>query len=275
MKRVHRAPPIALLLLLVTAGCATSAPPGSAGAQIPAGRHSISGGGGAMASVTALTTAFSREHPGVTFVLDDIGSDGGVALAGAGKADLGMISRDLKDAERDLVQTVPVGLSGTGIIVNAANRIHGLTRAQARDVFSGKTTDWAELGGTPGRIRTFTREPDASTRSSFESYVYQGKGQYASDTVVINDLEAMLNAVAGFRGAVGIATLSEETLKNPSVRFLAIDGAEATRENLQAGAYPIRRPLFIVYRPEYLKPATAAFLEFVRSPEGQRIVSSF
>ncbi len=228
-----------------------------------------------MAAVTALSTAFSRQHPGVTFVLDDIGSDGGVTLTSQGTVDLGMISRDLKGAERDQVETLPVGLSGTGIIVNAANPVHGLSKAQARDVFSGAIADWAALGGPAGHIHTFTREPDASTRSAFEGYVFGGKGPYAPDTVVLNDLEAMLNAVTGFREAVGIATLSAETLKHPGVRFLAIDGIEPTRENLQAGSYPMRRPLYVVYRREHLKPATAAFLEFVRSPEGQRIVARF
>jgi ABC-type phosphate transport system substrate-binding protein len=103
-----------MLSIGLLAGCAAPRP-----VQPPAdplaGRYSIKGGGSALPTVQVLTNAFSKQHPTVMFTLEDVGSDGGVALTAQGADDLGMISRNLKPAEQGLVETVPIGVLGTGV----------------------------------------------------------------------------------------------------------------------------------------------------------------
>ncbi len=61
-------------------------------------------------------------------------------------------------------------------------------------------------------------------------------------------------------------------LGDKRIRAVAIDGVAATKENISAGTYPVIRPLFLVYNPKKVKPAIAAFVDFVSSADGRHIV---
>jgi len=69
-------------------------------------------------------------------------------------------------------------------------------------------------------------------------------------------------------------TLTEKIRSDQHVRFLSLDGVAPTKKNVQTGAYPVLRPLYLVRNAQQVVPAIAAFLDFVRSPEGQRIIES-
>jgi len=241
-----------------------------------AGVYTSSGGGGAIAAVKALTTRFSELHPGVTWQVEETGSDAGINLAAAGQIDFGFVSRALTADELKKLNTVNIGLAGTGVIVNAANPTKNLTKEQVRKVFAGEIKNWSELGWNNEEIKVFIRESNAATRTNFESYFFGGKATYAKDTTEVFELEQTLKAVGSFRASIGMATTSSRTLSDPTVHALSIDGVTPTTENLLSGAYKIGRPLLIVYPIDEskLKPATRAFLEFVQSPEGQRIAAS-
>jgi len=86
-----------------------------------AGAYIARGGGGALDNVGPLIKEFTKLHPSMTWQgMDDIGSDAGVKLVQSGDIDLSFISRDLKPAEIGAVLTVPIGSTGTGVVVNAA-----------------------------------------------------------------------------------------------------------------------------------------------------------
>jgi ABC-type phosphate transport system substrate-binding protein len=71
-----------------------------------------------------------------------------------------------------------------------------------------------------------------------------------------------------------MATTSDTTLADPSVRFLVIDGVAPSRDTLRSGEYGLRRPLFITYQSTGLQPAARALLDFVRGPEGQALTAT-
>ncbi len=264
---------LAAALLVATCGGAT---PGTPKADPLAGIYSSSGGGGALASVQALTKRFSELHPGVTFQVEETGSDAGINLAAAGQIDFGFTSRELKADELTKVKSVGIGLVGTGVIVNSANTVKNLSKEHVRKVFAGEISNWSELGGSNDEIKVFIREANAATRTNFEAYFFGGKATYAKTATEVNELEQTIKSVGSFRAAVGMATTSNRVLTDDTVRALSIDNIAPTIDNIVNGTYKIGRPLLIVYPADEatVKPAIKAFLDFVRSPEGQRIAAS-
>src|SRR5436309_5297263 len=93
------------------------------------GQYIVNGGGGALDNVKALTEAFGKQHPAITWQgLEDVGSDAGVNLTANGDAHPGYISRDLRDAEKGKVVTAAIRASGTAGAVGAANRVNVPTK---------------------------------------------------------------------------------------------------------------------------------------------------
>src|SRR6267378_4655442 len=266
-----------VLAALLVASCGGANPIAKPTDDPLAGTYVTKGGGGALDAVKALTSGFSAVHPTVVWQgFDDVGSDAGVSLTVSGTVDLGFISRDLRAAEKGTVETVAIGASGTGVGVNATNSIKGLTKDQVAKIFTGQITDWKDVGGSPGKIRVLLREPESSTRSAFESYFFGStKPVYAKDAVEVSQIDETLKAIGSFKDSIGMMTMNAKAFSTTDVRLISIDNIAATRETLANGTYPIRRPLFFVYNPEpaKVKPTIKAFIDFVKGPDGQKILA--
>lgn len=241
------------------------------------GQYIVNGGGGALDNVKALTDAFGKMHPNITWQgLADIGSDAGVNLVVSGETDLGYISRDLKDTEKGKVELLSIGASGTAVAVAASNPVKSLTKDQVAKIFTGVITDWKDVGGTPGKIRILIREAGASTRSAFEAYFFDGKKPtYAPNAVEVTNIDQTVKAINSFKESIGMVTMGAVTFSDTTIAFATIDGVAATRDNLNSGKYQVRRPLYLVYSSDSakVKPTIKAFIDFVKGPDGQKILA--
>jgi phosphate transport system substrate-binding protein len=276
MTLLNKSLKLALVALLV-ASCGGANPIVKPTEDPLAGTYVLKGGGGALDAVKALTSGFSATHPTVLWQgFDDVGSDAGVLLTVSGNVDLGYISRDLRAAEKGTVETLAIGASGTGVGVNGTNTIKALTKDQVAKIFTGQITDWKDVGGTPGTIRVLLREPESSTRSAFESYFFGStKPVYAKNAIEVFQIDETLKALGSFKDSIGMMTMNAKAFSTGDVRLLTIDNIMATRDTLANGTYPIRRPLYFVSQtePAKVKPTIKAFLDFVKGPEGQKILA--
>jgi len=261
--------------ILMCAGCARTA---AQAHQDPySGRYAASGGGGAVDHVQALVKRFDELHPGVVIQTEDVGSNAGISLAQSRSTDFGFTSRDLTKAEKATLDSLPIGVNGTAVVVNADNPVTALTKEQVRGIFSGEITDWSEVGGPPGRIRVVIREKTASTRGSFDDYFFDGNPNYTDDVTEVHSAAQTTSTVKSLETAIGMVTLEQSTASDRGIRLLSIDGVQASMATLEDGSYPVRRDLFLIFNPDQatLKPAVRAFLDFVRGDEGQRIIDRF
>jgi phosphate transport system substrate-binding protein len=264
--------------LLFTVSCLGPGPAPSATPDPFAGNYTGQGGGGALPQMRALTARFGELHPGMTWVLEDVGSDGSAPLVESGDTDLGFVSRDLNGDEKAKVEFFSLGASGTALAINASNTVSGLTKDQVAKIFTCEISDWKDVGGAPGKIRTFVREPISSTRGVFESFFYgKTKPTYCKDVVEVQDLDQTVSSLQQFPGGIGMVTMSDRTYKDASIKLLAIDAVAANATNLRSGTYRVRRPLFLLWHKDTskLKPAVKSFIEFVKGPEGQTILAGF
>ena len=265
---------LAVILALAASSCA---PASNTTTQVDSmiGRYRISAGGGTIPVLTTLTQRFTELHPGVLWDIENVGSDAAVASVQRAEADLGGVSREMSAAEKQAVATLPLGLSGTAIVVNASNPIASLTREQIRGIFAGDIKDWSQVGAPPGEIKAFVREPSAATRQIFDEYIFAGKAAYRADYTPVDSADQTTKAITSFKDAVSMLTITDATLKDTRYRLVPIGGIAPTMETLQSGAYPMRRPLYLVYNAskDKLKPAISAFVDFMKSPEGQKLLT--
>ena len=273
-KRSARLPRVAAILVIALTACSSPATTTTQTDSL-SGRYRVSGGGGTIPILTTLTTKFTQLHPGVLWDIENVGSDAAIASVQRAEADLGGVSREMTAVEKQAVGVLQIGLSGTAIVVSASNPIASLTKDQIRGIFAGDIKDWSQVGAPAGEIKTFVREPTAATRQIFDEYIFAGKPAYRADYTPVDSADQTTKAITSFKDAISMLTITDATLKDTRYRLVPIGGVAPTMENLQSATYPMRRPLYAVFSAsrDKLKPAISAFIDFVKSPEGLKLLT--
>lgn len=217
---------------------------------------------------------FQNLNPGVNIQVEGPGSGTGVAKASDETADIGMASRNVKASEllnAPRLITFGVAKDSVSVVINPDNQLAGsldLTVDQVNEIFTGTITNWSEFGGPDHKIDVYTREEGSGTRATFMEFTDIEEGEFVADASVQQGNSAMRAAVAG--DPYGIAYISLGYVDS-TVSPAKIDGVEGTVENVLAGTYPFQRILWMFTngKPSELEQA---YLDYVMSPEGQRIV---
>ena len=118
----------------------------NAGSKKLNGKIIIAGSSSITPLMEKLKEAYIAQNPSVNIEILQSGSTTGINSVLQGIADIGMVSRELKDKELDSgVKAEVLAIDGLAVIVNPQNKIEGLSKAQVKDIFSGKILKWEEL----------------------------------------------------------------------------------------------------------------------------------
>ena len=118
--------------------------------------------------IGTLGEAFT-EKEGINVTYNPTGSGSGIQAVSEGRCDIGLSSRALKDDEKAALTETVVALDGIAMIVNPENPVSDLTVEQIADIYTGKITNWSEVGGNDAEIVLIGREAGSGTRDGFES----------------------------------------------------------------------------------------------------------
>lgn len=235
------------------------------------GTVSVNGSTSMEKVIGALGEAFEANHDGITFTYDPTGSGSGIAAVKDGRCDIGLSSRKLKDEEKaeGLTETV-LAYDGIAVIVHPENPVSNLTLSQIADIYTGKVTNWSEVGGEDAAIVLIGREAGSGTRDGFESITRtEGACQYRQELTSTGNV---ITAVAGNENAIGYASLA--SVKD-SVKALSVDGVNPTEETVKDGSYAVQRPFILVTKMNETLSATAqSFFDYATSAEARDIITS-
>lgn len=195
------------------------------------------------------------------------GSSAGITAAQTQSADIGMSSRSLQVDELDLWQ-VEIAVDGLVLIVNPKNPIEDLSLNQIRDIYAGTITQWSQLGGSSSKIHLIAREEGSGTRSAFTELV-MGEVEITPKAIVQDSNGSVMQLVAGDPNSIGFISMG---LVNDQVKALALDGVEASGENIMNNTYILARPFLFVTK-DVPTGLTKDFIDFILSSEGQKILS--
>jgi phosphate transport system substrate-binding protein len=224
---------------------------------------------------------YMKANPKALIQVTGGGSGTGIAALINGTTDICQASRPMKEDEkrklRDRFQTmgieIPVARDGLAIYLNEANPVRELSLEQLREIYTGRLTNWKEVGGGDARIVIYGRENNSGTYVCFKDHVLLGR-DYSPACQTLPGTAAVVNAVARDPNGIGYGGGAYgRGVRECAVRKDASSAAVApSLETVRSGAYPISRYLYFYVRQ---RPAGDAkkFVDWVLSDEGQGIVS--
>jgi len=112
-----------------------------------------------------------EKHPNVKTTVQGGGLSVGIKSVQQGTADIGMSSKELSPEEKGNLKEFMIGKDGIVIAVNTENSVSDLTLDQVKGIFSGKITNWKDVGGSDATVNVITREEGSGTRKAFEEIV--------------------------------------------------------------------------------------------------------
>ena len=159
---------------------------------------------------------------------------------------------------------------GIAIVVNPENKVEDLTVEQIADIFTGKITNWKEVGGDDAEIVLIGREAGSGTRDGFESITGTEEAcQYRQELTSTGDV---ITTVAGNPAAIGYASLASV---QDSVKAVTVGGVAPTEETIADGSYAVQRPFILVTKEgEQLSDAAQAFFDYATSEAANEIITS-
>ncbi|MDE7261848.1 MAG: phosphate ABC transporter substrate-binding protein [Oscillospiraceae bacterium] len=214
--------------------------------------------------MAALQEAYREACPEVRVNVSGTGSGAGIEAVLSGVCEIGLSSRELTEDETARGAGARVlALDGIAVIVHPSNPVRELGMEELAGIFTGKTGNWAQLGGEDRPIAVYGREAGSGTRASFEDAVgVRDRCVYTCEYCSTGDVAGNVAENPNGIGYVSMAVLSS------AVRSVTLDGAACTAEAIRNGAYPLRRPMLLVKKGR-LSEAAWEFWNFAFSPEAE------
>ena len=265
---------LAISLLAAVAGCGETT--------------SLNGSGGAIqvkGSDTMVNLAqmwaedYMNERPDTSIAVTGGGSGTGISAMINGTTDMANASREMKDKEKEQasgqgieVEEHKVALDGIAVLVHPDNPVNTLTTNQLAGIFTGRITDWSDVGGSAGPIVILSRESNSGTHVFFKEHILDNE-EYSPEALLMPSSQAIFEEVKQNPNGIGYVGMGyiQEGVRAVKVSKDNAAGVLPSIETVQSGEYPISRPLYI-YITKDASQAVTDYLDWILGDEGQAIV---
>lgn len=221
----------------------------------------IVGTGDGVAILKAIGEAFSQKNPGVTIIVPkSIGSGGGIKSVGKDLYKIGRVARRIKDKEKHLdLKYVPYAKVPTVFFANKSVGVKNLSTNQVCDIYSGKITNWKDVGGKDAKIRVHRREDgDSSLRSLLKSFPGFKDITITSKSKTAYKTADMISVIEDKKGTIGFGPY--DVVKRANVDVFTIDEKKPTEAN-----YPSAGTLGLIFKAKNYTGNIKNFVEFATS----------
>ena len=252
-----------------TAMAASGAPTAlAASGNTISGKLTLAGSSALLPLMQEAATQFQAKNPDAQITVTAGGSGAGRTQVCQGKIDIGDSDVKLSDKEKtnlncaDAVET-PIAIQAFAPVANKTGpgSATSLTKQQLIDIFTGKTTNWKDVGGTDQAIVLINRAKGSGTRSQMAKFLFAGDDtKFATGASEEDNSETVKTTVSQTPGA--ISYLGFAYVSDPAIEALGIDGNAPTKENIQAGKWPIGGPGYAITKGAPTAVAKA-FIDFV------------
>ncbi|MGD1862947.1 MAG: phosphate ABC transporter substrate-binding protein [Phormidesmis sp.] len=224
--------------------------------------------------IAEIAERYQTDHPDVVFDIQTGGSNKGAEDVRAGLNDIGMMSRSLNPDETDLT-TFTIAQDGISILLNQSAVVNTLERQQIIDIFTGKVTNWQQVGGNDAPIQVLSKNVNHATVGLFAKY-FELEPEQIVATQLVGDNEEVIETVLGNPAAIGYVSVGAAEYKivhGMPLKLMSLEGIAATIRKVSQGVFPLSRPLNLVTAkaPEGLEKD---FIEFSCSSAVEDIIQA-
>ncbi|CAI6078042.1 phosphate ABC transporter substrate-binding protein PstS family protein [Cohnella sp. JJ-181] len=243
----------------------------SSGAAL-SGAISAAGSTALQPLVDQASKKFMDLNKDVTITVNGGGSGAGLSQVAEGTVQIGnsdvFAEEKLKDADADKAKELvdhQVAVVSIAAVANKDVGVDNLTKAQLVDIFTGKVTNWKDVGGKDEKVVLVNRPASSGTRATFENFALGAKSEDLPDSITEDASGTVRKLVSETPGAIGYLALS---YLDDTIQALKYEGVEPTSENVASGTYPVwaYEHMYTKGQPE---GAVKAFLDYMLSDEIQ------
>lgn len=233
------------------------------------GTVTASGSSALLPLAQAAADKFMESNPELVITVNGGGSGEGLKQVADGSVDIG--NSDVSAEEKldaDVAKTLTdheVAIVAMAPVVNKDLGITSLTTDQLVSIFTGKVTNWKDVGGPDEEILLVTRPSSSGTRATFKKWALNGEEEASNEALETDDSGTLVQTVSTNKGAIGYVALSY-LVNNTDVQAVAIDGVEPTLENAYSGEYKVWSYEHMYTNGEGSKEAQA-FIEYMCGDE--------
>lgn len=201
-----------------------------------------------------------KKESGTKLNISGGGSQHAVDSLLANKIDIGMVSRDLTEQEKNAVYYVTIGYDTLAFIVNNDNPLHNISKKDLIEIYTGEVKNWKKFNTKDEKIHLLSKRLDRGTLNVFEHYtgLFHPQNLKNSDKSKMIDATAweagsnndMMVWVGGIVNSIGyISAGSANIIKKHGlpIKILTLDNVKPTKENIQNQSYPIKRELNLIF----------------------------
>lgn len=219
--------------------------------------------------------AFKKDQPDVNATYASVGSSNGIAGVLDGVYSIGGSSKsEAKNIDAG-VYPIKIAIDGIATVVSSNIPVDDLSREQITDIYTGKITNWKELGGPDAEIVVLSRDEASGTYDTWETFTVKAANEEFREGMIVvvsnGDLASKLSTTPNAIGYIGAGFISEIG----DAKVITVDGIEATEKTIKSFEYPYSRYLFMVMKEA---PSPGSLEEYfinwlLTSREGKKAVT--
>lgn len=265
------------LLTLGLMGCGNSGDSAQQGAsQALKGTITSSGSSALLPLAKEAAAEFKKKNPDVSIVLNGGGSGTGLKQVSDGTVNIGNsdVAAETKLPKEKAAELVDhkVAVVTVAAVANkeVGSAVSNLTQQQLIDIFTGKITNWKEVGGPNVNVVLVTRPSTSGTRALFTEFALNNNQEVSNKSLETDDSGALIQSISNTPGAIGYVALPY-LLNNTSVTPISIDGVAPSLENTYNGTYKVwgYEHMYTKGQPDAVQKA---YLDFIMSDEFGKIL---
>ncbi len=236
----------------------------------------IPGAGPPTQLLQALASAFNAGAAAMQVkVPPSTGISGALDAANSGSSPLARMPRRLSAAEqRSGLRQIVIAREAIVFATGADVTVDNLSRQQLGAIFTGKTTDWRELGGRPGPIRLFIRPEGENSLRVIRQQLPEFAGlRFSANSRLLHLDPEVIEQLQRFGWGLAWGSAGN-LLAAKGLHLLALDGVAPSASALRSGQYPLHYEVVLIYKGAALSGVARAFVDFIASPTGQAVIDA-